>query len=55
MKKINASSFFFTDSIEIKNIDLKDNSFYQIESILKNKKDNRTDIYSYTFKKIKKK
>ena len=33
---------------------MEDNNFYQIESTLNNKKDNITDIYSYTFKKIKK-
>ena len=42
---------FFTESISIKNLKLKDNSFYQVESILKNKKNNITDISSYSFKK----
>ena len=31
-----------------------DNNFYKVESILKNKKDNVTDIFSYPFKKINK-
>ena len=53
-KKNEIASFFFTESISIKNLKLKDNSFYHIESILKNKKENITDISSYSFKKIKK-
>ena len=31
-----------------------DNNFYQVESTLKNKKDNVIDISFYSFKKIKK-
>ena len=49
------TSFFFTKKISIKNLKLKDNNFYQVESILKNKKDNITDISFYSFKKIPKK
>ena len=53
-KTTKISSFFFTKSISTKNLKLKDSSFYQVESILKNKKDNITDISFYTFKKINK-
>ena len=53
-KKIEITSFFFTEKISIKKLNLKDNNFYQVESILKNKKDNVTDISSYPFKKINK-
>ena len=51
-KETKITSFFFTKSISTKDLKykLKDNSFYKIESILKNKKDNVTDISSYTFK-----
>ena len=51
-KKI--SSFYLENSIDIKKLDLKVNNYYQVESILYNKKENRTDIYSYTFKRINK-
>ena len=54
-KNIKISSFSFTDSINIKKVNLKENNFYQVESILNNKKDNITDISSYPFKKIKNK
>ena len=49
------SSFSFTDSINIQKIKLKENNFYQVESMLNNKKDNIMDISSYPFKKIKNK
>ena len=48
---IKITSLFFTNSINIKNLGLKENNYYQIECILKNKKDNITDISSYPFKK----
>ena len=49
---IKITSLFFTNSINIKKIGLKENNYYQVECILKNKKDNITDISSYPFKKI---
>ena len=52
--KIEIDSFFFTKKINIKELELMDNNFYKVESILKNKKDNVTDIFSYPFKKINK-
>ena len=54
-KRIKIHSFSFTDSINIQKIKLKENDFYQVESILNNKKDNIIDISSYPFKKIKNK
>ena len=54
-KKTEITSFFFTKSISVKNLELKNNNFYQVESILKNNKENKTDISYYTFKKINKK
>ena len=51
---IKISSLFFTNSIYIKNLDLKVNNYYQVESTLINKKDNITDVSSYTFKRINK-
>ena len=45
---------FFTYQIKTKGFNLKENNFYQVEGTLKNKKDNITDISSYTFKKINK-
>ena len=36
-KSIKISSFSFTDSIDIKKLNLKDNNYYKIESILNNK------------------
>ena len=54
-KKIKIPSFSFTDSINIQKIKLKENNFYQVESMLNNKKDNIIDISSYPFKKIKNK
>ena len=54
-KNIKISSFSFTDSINIKKLNLKENNFYQVESILNNKKDNIIEISSYPFKKIKNK
>ena len=53
-KKINITSLFFIDPINIENLDLKLYNYYEVESIIKNKKENFTDISSYTFKKIKK-
>ena len=53
-KKIKIPSFSFTDSINIQKIKLKENNFYQVESMLNNKKDNIIDISSYPFKKNKK-
>ena len=53
-KNIKISSLFFTKSMDIKKCGLKENNFYQVESILKNKKENTTDFSSYTFKKINK-
>ena len=52
-EKIKIPSLFFTKSISMKN-KLKNGNFYHVESILKNKKENVTDISSYPFKKIKK-
>ena len=54
-KTIKIPSFSFTDTISIKKLNLKDNQFYQVESTLINKKDNKTDISFYPFKKIKNK
>ena len=54
-KKVKITSFSFTDSISINKLNLKDNNFYQVESTLKNKKDNVTDTSSYPFKKLKNK
>ena len=54
-KTIKIPSFYFTDLKSIKKLNLKDNNFYHVESILRNKKDNKTDISSYPFKKIKNK
>ena len=53
-KKTKISSLFFTNQIKVNDLDLKVNNFYQVEGILKNKKDNITDISFYTFKKINK-
>ena len=55
-EKTKISSLFFTNQININKhkLNLKDNNFYQAEGILKNKKDNTTDISFYTFKKINK-
>ena len=54
-KTIKIPSFSFTDSISIKKLNLKDNNFYRVESTLINKKDNKNDVSSYPFKKIKNK
>ena len=54
-KKVKITSFSFSDSISINKLNLKDNNFYQVESTLKNKKDNVTDTSSYPFKKLKNK
>ena len=53
-KKTEINSFFFSKKISIKSLKLKDNNFYQVESTLKNKKENVTDTSSYPFKKINK-
>ena len=50
-KIVKITSFSFTDSISINKLNLKDNNFYLVESTLKNKRDNITDISSYPFKK----
>ena len=50
-KNIKISSLFFTYQIEIKNLNLKDNNFYQVEGILNNKKDNLTYILLIHLKK----
>ena len=51
---IKISSLFFTSSIDITKLDLKQYNYYQVECMLINKRDNVTDISSYTFKKINK-
>ena len=51
-KETEITSFFFTKKISVKKLGLVDNNFYQVESTLINKKENITDIASYTFKKI---
>ena len=45
---IKISSFFFTNSISIKKFNLKINNYYQVESILNNKKDNIKEVSLYT-------
>ena len=52
-KTTKISSLFFTSQIKVNRLNLKDNNFYQVEGILKNKKDNITDFSFYTFKKNK--
>ena len=54
-KIVKITSFSFTDSISIKDLNLKDNNFYQVESTLNNKTGNKTYVSSYPFKKIKNK
>ena len=47
-------STFFSNSININKLNLPNNKFYQIEAVLKSKKDEMTSSYTYTFKKINK-
>ena len=51
-KNENIPSFLFTISININNLELIENSLYQVEGILKNKINGSVDTFSYTFKKI---
>ena len=53
-KKTDITSFLFTKKISVDKLGLVNNNFYQVEGTLKNKKDNVTDTFSYTFKKINK-
>ena len=50
-KEVKIASFSFTDSISIEHLNLKDNNFYQVESTLINKTDNKIFVSSYPLKK----
>ena len=53
-KNENINSSFFTISININKLNLKNNNYYKIEALLESKIDDAINIDTYTFKKINK-